>query len=147
MLAPMVDMFSILVIYLIMNFSSTGEVFFIAKDIKIPQVTKGAPMDSFPLISVVKGQIMFDAPAIGGHDSVYIEEPNDGVNKGLRAKLAEIKALEAKIPGDKETRSQINIQADERTDVEEVKKIMRVLIEEGWNTINLIVEPNSTISI
>lgn len=142
MLTPLVDLFSILVIYLIMNFSSTGEVFFINKDIKIPQVTKGTPLQSFPLVSVVNQKILFDA--LGANKkSIFVEELNDGVNTRLRETLRLYKRIEEQIVGAAAFKGQINIQADESIDVEEVKKAMRILIEEGWTTINFVVEPNA----
>lgn len=143
-LAPMVDMFSILVIYLIMNFSSTGEVFFISKDIKIPQASKGIPMQSFPLISVVKEKVMFDAENKDGGAALYVEDINDGQLPKLRKMLQDVKNLEKQIGGEKNFRGQINMQADERTPVEDVKKVMRVLIDEGWTGINFIIEPSSS---
>lgn len=146
-LAPMVDMFSILVIYLIMNFSSTGEAFFMSKEIKIPQATKGRPMESYPLISVVGERVMIDAPESSGGESVYIEEKNDGINQRLREKLRQMKAIDIQVHGEKNFSGQVNLQADESTDVEEVKKVMRLLTEEGWKTINFIFEPNSNLEI
>jgi biopolymer transport protein ExbD len=142
-LAPMVDMFSILVIYLIMNFSSTGEVFFISKDIKIPKASKGQPLQSFPLISVVKEKVMFDAENKDGGEALYVEDINEGQLPKLRQMLKNVKEIERQIGGEKNFRGQINLQADERTPIEDVKKVMRVLIDEGWTGINFIIDPSS----
>lgn len=142
MLTPLVDLFSILVIYLIMNFSSTGEVYFIAKDIKIPEVTKGTPLQSFPLVSIVDNKILFDAMG-SNKKSIFVEELSDGVNTRLRETLRLYKKIEEQIVGTASFKGQINIQADKNIDAEEVKKAMRILIEEGWTTINFVVEPNA----
>lgn len=140
-LAPMVDMFSILVIYLIMNFSSSGEVFFISKSVSMPKASKGVPMQSFPLISIIGDKISFDAENVDG-EGVFIEEPNDQSNPKLRNVLKKIRDVEVAIGGNKNFKGQINLQADENTSVENVKKVMRVLIEEGWYGINFLVIPN-----
>jgi biopolymer transport protein ExbD len=140
-LAPMVDMFSILVIYLIMNFSSSGEVFFISKEIKIPQASKGQPMESFPLISVVKETVMFDAENKENGEALYVEDINEGQLPKLRKMLKHVRSVEKQIGGDAAFRGQINLQADENTPIEDVKKVMRVLIDEGWTGINFIIEP------
>lgn len=140
-LAPMVDMFSILVIYLIMNFSTTGEAFFIGRNIVIPKADHGKPLQSFPLVSLVKDKIFFDAEGTDGKDSIYAEEQNDGNSQKLRAMLKQIKDTEVIIGGKDFFRGQINLQADDSASVEDVKRIMRVLIEEGWNSINFIIEP------
>ncbi|MBL7544023.1 MAG: biopolymer transporter ExbD [Bdellovibrionaceae bacterium] len=140
-LAPMVDMFSILVIYLIMNFSSSGEVFFISKDVTMPKAAKGLPMQSFPIISIIGDKVSFDAENVEGRP-VYVEEPNDQKVPQLRNVLKKIRTIEVEIAGEKNFKGQINLQADEKTSVENVKKIMRVLIEEGWTGINFLVQPD-----
>jgi len=142
-LAPMVDMFSILVIYLIMNFSSTGEVFFISKDIKIPHASKGQPLQSFPLISVVKEKVMFDAENKDGGEALYVEDIKEGQLPKLRKMLQDVRSIERQIGGEKNFRGQVNLQADERTPIEDVKKVMRVLIDEGWTGINFIIDPST----
>lgn len=141
MLAPMVDMMSILVIYLITNFSATGEAFFVGRDIKIPQATKGRAMESNPLVSIFKDKVFFDTISKEGGGVTFLEDVNDGQSPKLRAKLGEIKQLESKIRGPAEFSSQINIQADKNLEMEYVKKVMKVLMEEGWNTLNFIIEP------
>ncbi len=142
-LAPMVDMFSILVIYLIMNFSSTGEIFFVSKDIIIPKASKGQPLQSFPLISVVKEKVMFDAENADGGESLYVEDINEGQLPKLRKMLQAMRKIERQIGGEKNFRGQVNLQADEKTPIEEVKKVMRVLVDEGWTGINFIIDPSS----
>ncbi|HMN67312.1 MAG TPA: biopolymer transporter ExbD [Bdellovibrionales bacterium] len=142
-LAPMVDMFSILVIYLLMNFSSSGEIFFVSKDIVLPRAVKGVPMASHPLISIVGQQVMFDAEKVEGQAGVTTTESNDGESPKLRAMLRRIKRIERQISPDKAFRGQVNLQAGQETDVDEVKKVMRVLIEEGWTGINFVVDPRA----
>lgn len=142
-LAPMVDMFSILVIYLLMNFSTSGEIFFVSRDITIPNSRSGQPMESHPLISVLKGKIFFDAENPQGGKAYGVSENNDQQVPQLRAMLKKMRDIELKIGGEKNFRGKVNIQADVNTEIEEVKKVMRVLIEEGWLGINFIVNPET----
>src|SRR5262249_289577 len=51
-LTSMIDMFTILVIFLLMNFSATGEIFFIQKNVKLPEATHSKPLETAPLISI-----------------------------------------------------------------------------------------------
>lgn len=140
MLAPMVDMFSILVIYLIMNFSTEGEIFFINRDVSIPKSSSGQAMQSYPLITVLGTNIMFDSI----ESRSPVTEVNDEKVPRLRAALAEVKKFETNLGGETAFKGQINLQADEKTPIEEVKKVMRVLIEEGWTRINFIVTPEKS---
>lgn len=140
-LAPMVDMFSILVIYLIMNFSSNGEVFFVSKDIKLPKASKGQALQSYPLISVVKDKVMFDAENKEGGAPLYVEDIKDGQLPEFRKMLKQVRDIEKQIGGVEHFRGKVNLQADEATPIEDVKKVMRVLIDEGWTGINFIIDP------
>lgn len=144
MLAPMVDMFSILVIYLLMNFSSSGEIFFVAKAVQIPKASKGTPMRSLPLISIVGNTVMFDSEEPGRlGQTVTEQELNDGEMPKLRRMLRQFQALETQIHPDKPFKGEINLQAGETTPVDDVKKIMKILIAEGWTGINFIVDPST----
>jgi biopolymer transport protein ExbD len=139
-LAPMVDMFSILVIYLIMNFSTTGEAFFVSKDIVIPQASKGQALKSFPLVSIVKDKVTFEMDNFSGRP-FFITEVNDENVPQLRAMLKRVKAMQDQVIGETELAGKVNIQADKSIPVEEVKKVLRVLIDEGWSGINFVVDP------
>lgn len=140
-LAPMVDMFSILVIYLIMNFVTEGDGFFMSKPLTLPKASKGMVLKSFPLVSVVKDKIVFDAENVGGAGALYVEEPNDQNAPKFRAMLRKIAETEKKITNSDKIRGQVNLQADVNASVEDVKKVMRILIDEGWSGINFIVDP------
>jgi biopolymer transport protein ExbD len=142
-LAPMVDLFSILVIYLIMNFSTDGEIYFVSKDVSLPRATKGTPIQSLPLVSIVGDKIYFDSEkgveaGAPGNQS----EPNDGQSPQLRSFLRQLRNFYAQL-NPTEAKTKVNLQADEKTPVEEVKKVMRVLSEEGWTGINFVVDPRS----
>ena len=64
-LTSMIDMFTILVIFLLMNFSATGEIFFIQKNIKLPEALHGRPLESAPLISITSSGVTFETEKVG----------------------------------------------------------------------------------
>jgi biopolymer transport protein ExbD len=142
MLAPMVDMFSILVIYLLMNFSSDGDVFFVSKDVPLPHAARGTPMHSLPLISIVGPNVMFDAEKSENGLPSSIQELNDEKVPQLRDLLKRVQALQAQITPGQPFKGEINLQAGINTPADEVKKVMRVLISEGWSGINFVVDPS-----
>src|SRR5262249_16841415 len=115
MLAPMVDMFSILVIYLLMNFSSNGDAFFVSKNVVLPKGNHGAPMKSLPLLSIVNGNVMFDADNSMGIPTITTEELNDEKVPQLREMLRKLKTVEEQIGEKAENKGQVNVQADEGT--------------------------------
>lgn len=141
-LAPMVDMFSILVIYLIMNFSTEGDAFFVSHDIVIPKAAHSTPLKSLPLLSIANGKVMFDAEKVPGEEPFEVEEINDEKVPRLRETLKRLHRVAEQIGGPQELRNQVNIQADISTPMDDIKKVMRVLVDEGWTGTNFIVEPH-----
>jgi biopolymer transport protein ExbD len=142
LLAPMVDLFSILVIYLLMNFSSSGEVFFISKDLQLPKASKGTPLQNLPLISVVGSNVLFDAEKADDGKPVSVQELNDEKVPRLRELLKHVQNIRAQIEPGKPFKGEINLQAGVNTPFDDVKKVMRVLIAEGWTGINFVVDPS-----
>src|SRR5437868_7520816 len=59
MLTSLVDMFTIIVIFLLMNFSANGEVLYMSKDIKLPEAFHGAQIERAPVISVSNDAVTF----------------------------------------------------------------------------------------
>ena len=141
-LTSMIDMFSMLVIFLLMNFSSTGEVFFIpTKDLIMPEAQHGRQLETAPLITIARdGSVRLDSEAVGSLPHTSIEDQGENL-AALRMRLQQMRAVEMQIKPNVEFKGQINIQADEQTTSERVKKVMVALIQEGWTGINFAVRP------
>lgn len=136
-LTAMIDMFSTLVIFLIMNFSATGEVFFISKDVKLPDAQHSRTMESLPLISITRQGVILEAEKIGDNP-VYLQEKDANLPL-LKAKLQQIRILTQTIHPDEKFKGEVNIQADVNTPIVYVKRVMNTLISEGWTGINFAV--------
>ncbi len=138
-LTAMIDMFSILVIYLLMNFSATGDPFFMAKaGVVLPRAEQSKTMESSPLLSFSKGTYTLDAiTPEGGMMKLDDTSPNLGkitaalVDLQMRVKKKDPKAFDGKI----------NLQADENTPLLYVKRAMGAGTSAGWTSINFVVIP------
>lgn len=136
-LVSMIDMFSILVIYLLMNFSATGEIFFIQKNLTLPEAKHAHDIESAPLITVTAQGITLETENVGDNPTELTE--SDQNLPRLSAALRQLKQLdEATKPGQK-FKGQINIQADETTPLVYIKRVMQTCILEGWVGINFAV--------
>ena len=51
-LTPMIDMFVVLVIFLLMTFSTSGEILFIQKDIELPKAEMTDELEQAPVITI-----------------------------------------------------------------------------------------------
>ena len=56
-LTSLVDAFSILVIYLLMNFSTTGEILYLEKDMQLPMAIKAQDLQPTTVVKLSKDQI------------------------------------------------------------------------------------------
>ena len=137
-LTSMIDMFSMLVIFLLLNFSATGEAYFVNKDIKLPEALNARPIESMPLISISKTSVSLDSEVVGSNPVII--GLNDRQMPALVASLTKLKALiknqdDAGLP----VKKGINLQADQNTDVVYIKRVMNILISTGFSSINFAV--------
>lgn len=135
-LIALIDMFSVLVIYLLMNFSATGEVFFENKNLPLPKAAKSNPMANAPLISIVGENFVLDAP------------PDYGAIRALEDSSPALSEISASLKVMKDTATnngiesgnRINLQASEETELGLIKRAMTAAVSAGWSNINFVVE-------
>ena len=137
-LTSMIDMFSMLVIFLLLNFSATGEAYFVNKDLKLPYAENARKIESLALISITQDTVSLDSDVVGYNPSTYTLK--DAAMPGLIASLQQLKRLQSNFASAGiKTKKQINIQADQNTPVVYIKRVMNVLIQEGFTGINFAV--------
>ena len=136
-LTSMIDMFSMLVIFLLLNFSATGEAFFVNKDITLPNAKNALPIESLPLVSITDTSVSLDSEVVGSNPVTI--QLQDQEMPQLSAALRRLKALitsqeQAGVP----VKKGINLQADITTDVVYIKRVMNILITEGFTKVNFV---------
>ena len=139
-LVSLIDMFTILVIFLLMNFSTDGQSFFIPKGVKLPLASNGKPLQTAPLLSLSGSEVLLETEKVPGAGGLNVSADINGdlaqiiINlNSLKQKLSEgLKVGEA-------FKGQINIQADENLSLDMVKKVMRTCVQNGWGSINFAV--------
>lgn len=134
-LTPFIDLFSVLVIFLILNYSATGEVFFISKNLKLPETEHSHPLESKPLITITDSTVLFDAQEVGTN-TVHIEEYDQNNMPQLRRALQQAKIFQQTLRPNQEFKGEVNIQADVGISIVYIKRVMNTLISEGWAGIN-----------
>lgn len=140
-LTPMLDMMSILIIFLLMNFSATGEIFFVSKEgLKMPDAAHARPLESGAVVSIVGGKVYFDAEKMA--DQGVQVQANDEDMRLLRTRLQQLRNMEEVIRPGQPFKGMVNIQSDENTPLIHIKRVMAVLISEGWTGINFTVNPS-----
>lgn len=141
-LTAMIDMFSILVIYLLMNFSATGDPFFMGRPgVVLPTAGKAKEMQSAPLLSFVKGTYYLDALTPDG-GQLKIEDDSQNLHVIIQSLQKLQLQIKQKTP--KEFNGRLNIQADENTSLLYIKRAMSAGTSAGWTSINFVVNPETS---
>lgn len=136
-LTSMIDMFSILVIYLLMNFSATGDIFFINKQLALPKASSTNPLKTGPLISLVGEGFVLNLPKEYEREGGGEIGDSDLNLPNITATLTQLKAANQ---GNPDLENRVNIQAGEETPIGDVKKAMAASMRAGWTNINFVVE-------
>jgi len=137
MLTSLVDMFTIIVIFLIQNFSANGEVLYMSKDIKLPYAVHGAQLERAPVISVSNDAVTVDGKQVAQTDDLSkgdvlnVPELEDALREEKR-KYDQIHANDPEHP----FRGLVNVQCDKKIPFKVIKKVMFACNQSGFGNIN-----------
>lgn len=152
-LTSMVDMFALLVIFLLQSFSSTGEIIVLPSGLQLPKAQNTGTLELAPSITIGLEEIMFEGEVIA-KTSELEKNGDDWALPALQNKLKEYKAsLDAKAivqrdldEGAEEDRQKINISADRRLTFAIVKKVIYNAGFEGFPDFRFAVFPGAAVS-
>src|SRR3954468_1609479 len=74
LITPLVDMFVIIVLFLIANFSATGEVLMMSKDIQLPEAVNVKEIEMAPVVMVSNNQVLVNSSPIGNVGDLVRDE-------------------------------------------------------------------------
>jgi biopolymer transport protein ExbD len=142
LLTPLVDMFIIVVLFLMANFSATGEVLSMRPDIRLPEAAHPLEMQNLdvPAVIVSATDVVFETKVVAAtQDLIHSDDPSIRLleeelmtqRKGLEARMG-VGALG-------ESLAEINIQADRNIPFAVIKRIMYTCASAGYHNINFAV--------
>lgn len=136
---PMVDMMTMLVIFLLQQFSATGEVLYMQKDIKLPDAAHGQAIEVAPVIAVnadsvvVTGQKVADVRELEA-DQILSIQP---LEERLRDEKKRWDFIHQNDPDrEKNWKGDVNIQADVKVPFRILKRVMFSAAQTGYYNIN-----------
>jgi biopolymer transport protein ExbD len=152
-LTPMIDMFTILVVFLLMVFSATGEILFTQKDIQLPRAFSERVLDRVPIVAVSNDVILFEGDKVMYTDKVseknFPELRLPDLSKVLKASQEAFRRQHP-MPTDKagaekwmDDAKQVIVQADIGVRFEVIRLVMMTAANEGYSAINFAVVPAS----
>lgn len=139
-LTAMVDMFTVIVIFLLQQFASSGELLFLQKDLKLPEAHEAEELsDRGPVVTLFENKVLWEGKPVANLEELDEAEP--GI-PGLIEKLEGVREREQKLYGRKEGepfKSHVIIQSDKSTDFQLVRKTIYSVNQAGWVHINFAV--------
>lgn len=125
LLTALIDAFSILVIFLLMSFSASGEILTISKDMELPKAGLVESLERNPVVKVEAGQI-------------YLESQPVTAEALIQALLELRQKFAADRPGE-EFPGIVTVQADRRVKYEFLNQIVLACAHAGFSDIRFAV--------
>lgn len=125
LLTALVDAFSILVIFLLMSFSSTGDLLLIGKDTELPKASLTELLERNAVVKVEEGKIFFENQAV--------------TNEGLIQALLDMRQKYSAGKAGEEFPGIVTVQADRRVKYEFLNQIVLACAHAGFSDIRFAV--------
>lgn len=156
-LTAMVDMFTVLVIFLLMNYKTTGEVIPIKENVDLPSAESVKELKPSNIVVVSLDAVELNGEIVASMSDVIAA--SDWVITGLSSRLREALAIEEKLRRQSVARQvreavrqakdpgvdeepffhKVTIQADRNLDILALKKVMYTITDAGGEAINFAV--------
>jgi biopolymer transport protein ExbB len=145
-LTPMIDMFIVVLIFLLMTFSATGEILFVTKDIKLPFAEKVEKLDRAPVIAIsypendpAGGVVTLDGHEVSTARELKEDESPDWKISKLTEQLETSKHNWKVTNPDKQFPGEVIVQADQNVDFKIIKKVMYSCGLAGYSNVHFAV--------
>ncbi|MBF5046105.1 biopolymer transporter ExbD [Aggregicoccus sp. 17bor-14] len=143
LITPLVDMFVIIVLFLIANFSATGEVLMMTKDIQLPEAANVKEVEMHPVVMVSPEQVSVSGTVIGRVDDLVKDDSYLSI-PALEEKLREMKKqyedLHAMAKDDANGfKGDVNIQGHKDVDFGIIKRVLASCANAGYYNTNFAV--------
>jgi biopolymer transport protein ExbD len=136
-LTPMVDMFTIIVIYLLQNFANNGNILLMTKEITLPKITSSLQLQIAPVVSVSSFSVSVDGAKVIDVDEM-LRDPTLNVpalEDVMREKRRNIEQS-TQLLGGKQFEGVVNFQVDKDIPFKTLKKVMFACNVAGFGKIN-----------
>ncbi|MFH1131998.1 MAG: MotA/TolQ/ExbB proton channel family protein [Pseudomonadota bacterium] len=131
LLTPLIDMFIVLVIFLLITFSATGDILFVTKDIKLPFAEKVDKLERAPVVAIsfpkgdpLGGVVTLEMNDVCTARELMEDESPDWKISKLTSQLEVMKNRWTQTMGGKPFPGNVIIQCDQDVDFKIIKKII-----------------------
>jgi len=137
-LTSMVDFLSVIVIFLLMNFSASGDAMFTQPDIRLPSATVGEEIERVPVVTVSVNGITFEGSPVADSQTVLSSEGDSGLERLQQELYSEKDAFQAVRSGEAFD-GKIIIASDEHVPYKLVRRVFNAAAKVGYVRVNYVV--------
>lgn len=139
-LTSLVDMLTILVVFLLQLFSASGELLTVQKNIKLPDAKNFKDLEGAPIIAISIDSVTLDGRSVASAEQLKKDESADWKIVDLHDQLVTLKNnFKLLHPSDPFT-GMVNVQADKAVDFKVIKKVMYTCGQAGYQNVNFAVQ-------
>ena len=143
-LVAYIDMMTMLVIFLLMSFSATGEILFVQKNIVLPEAQNWSELERAPVIAVSSDVVTLDGKQMATMDDLMQDNATgDFKIPELHDLLVTMKNNYKLLHPNEEFNGIAIVQADKNVEFKALRKIMFTAQVAGYNNVNFAVGQKS----
>jgi biopolymer transport protein ExbD len=139
-LTSMVDMLTILVVFLLQTFSASGELLSVQKNIILPEAQNFKDLEQAPIIAVSKESVTLDGRSVADASELNAETTADWKIAKLHDDLVTLKNNYKLLHPSDEFKGMVIVQADKQVDFKVIKKVMYSCAIAGYQNVNFAVQ-------
>jgi biopolymer transport protein ExbD len=138
-LTAMVDMLTMLVVFLLQSFSASGELVSVQKNIVLPDAQNFKDLEAAPIITVSKDVVTLDGRVVANAEQLNAENTADWKIPDLHDQLVTLKNNYKLLHPSEPFQGQVIVQADKNVDFKVIKKVMYSCSVAGYMNVNFAV--------
>jgi biopolymer transport protein ExbD len=132
-LTSMVDMFSLLVIFLLQTFSTSPEALVISRGVELPKASSGQELHDAPVLALSNEGVFLDQKRVGGTPEI-LKDPEP-----LMKRLGDLRSAWIKSHPSEPFKGEISLQAHREIPGTTVSQVMGMLPSQHYSTVQLAV--------
>lgn len=141
LITPLVDMFVIIVLFLIANFSATGELIQQSKEVQLPEASHVQEIQADPVVMITMNEVFADGVSVGRVEDFTRDEYSNipALEEKMRDMKKRFEDLHSMVQGAEEFKGNVNIQAHKEVTFNIIKRVMFSCATAGYGNINFAV--------
>lgn len=140
-LTSMVDMLTILVVFLLQTFSDSGELLTVSKNIQLPEAVNFKDLEQAPIIAISRDAVTLNGDPKADSAELNRENTVDWKIPGLHDDLVVLKNnFKLLHPNPEDFKGLVIVQADKNIDFKIIKKVMYSCAVAGYSNVNFAVQ-------